>query len=100
MKREGESCPREIVGRWVASFQNPVGVIGFSDRLGPPFDLEVARCLFEEGRARKIVHVEFGLWRHSCDKVVEGLYFVGGERGSARIVERNEYQTACTLSVF
>ena len=48
-------------------FKNPVGVLGISDGLVPPFDLEVTGCLLEEGRSGEVVHVEFGLWRHYCE---------------------------------
>ena len=52
-------------------FKDPVRVFGISDCLVPPFDLEVAGCLFEEGWSGEVVHVEFGLWRHYREWVEE-----------------------------
>ena len=44
--------------------EDPVSVLGVGDGLTPPFDLDVAGCLFEEWWPGEAVHVEFGLWRH------------------------------------
>ena len=54
----------------MGSLEDPVGVLGVGDGLTPPFDLNVARCLFEEWWSGEAVDVEFGLWRHI---VVNGL---------------------------
>ena len=48
----------------MGSLEDPVGVLGVGDGLTPPFDLNVARCLFEEWWSGEAVDVEFGLWRH------------------------------------
>lgn len=47
--------------------KKPIGVLGVSDCLAPPFDLEVTGSFFKEWWSREIVHVEFGFRRHSCD---------------------------------
>ena len=48
-------------------FKNPVRVFGICNRLLTPFDLKMAGSLFEKGRSREVMHVEFGLWRHYCE---------------------------------
>ena len=52
--------------------KDPVGVLGVSDCLVPPFDLEVTGCLFKEWWSRETVHVEFGFRRHSRERIEEG----------------------------
>lgn len=55
--------------------EDPVGVLGVGDGLAPPFDLDVAGCLFEEWWSGKAVHVEFGLWRHVVmDRLKSGRF--------------------------
>lgn len=53
-------------------FKNPVRVLGISDCLVPPFDLEVAGRLFEQGWSGEVVHIEFGFWRHFCEGIEKG----------------------------
>lgn len=63
------------VGRYtrrVRRFKNPVRFSGICDCLVPPFDLEVAGCLFEERWSGEVVHVEFGFWRHRCEWIEVG----------------------------
>ena len=50
--------------------EDPVGVLGVGDGLAPPFDLDVAGCLFEEWWPGEAMQGEIGLWRHT---VIEGL---------------------------
>ena len=50
--------------RRMGRLEDPVRVFGVGDGLVPPFDLEVAGCLLEQGRSGETVDVEFGLWRH------------------------------------
>lgn len=56
----------KLTGR-MRRLKNPIGILGVSDCLAPPFDLEVAGCLFKEWWPRETVHVEFGFHGHSCD---------------------------------
>lgn len=69
-------------------FKNPVCVFGVRNGLVPPFDLEMAGCLFEERRSGEAVHVEFGLWRHLLWVGWNGWVEVGGLRGQAVYLSR------------
>ena len=62
---EGRGGGVELTGR-VGGFEDPVCVFGVGDCGVVPFDLEVARCFFEEGWAGKGVDVEFRFGGHGC----------------------------------
>lgn len=49
---------------WMCGFENPVCVLGVCYDLVVPFDLEMARGLFEQGRAGEGVYVDFGFGWH------------------------------------
>ena len=57
----------EKLTRRMCRLKNPVGVLGISDCLSPPFDLDVAGYLFQEWWSREVMYVEFGLRRHSYE---------------------------------
>ena len=61
VESRGERCTGRMGG-----FESPVCVLCVGDCLAVPFDLEMAGCFLEEGRAGEGVDVEFGLWRHGC----------------------------------
>ena len=69
----------------MSRLEDPVGVSGVGDGLAPPFDLDVAGCLFEEWWSGKAVHVEFGLWRHIVTLAM-GWRVVGPCRNRSREV--------------
>ena len=67
----GRWTRKGLTGR-MGGLEDPVGVFGVGDGLAPPFDLDVARCLFEEWWPGEAVHVEFGLWGHVVVKGLKG----------------------------
>ena len=62
---------RKFTGR-MGRLKNPVGVLGISDGHSPPFDLEVAGCLFEEWWSWEAVYIESGFWRHAQEWIEDG----------------------------